>query len=262
MWSGLVNGTDPGLLSQPAQGVLELLRDEDALFHQDLADRSGLLKSQADNAIAELVSGGHITCDSFAGLRALLLPEKFKTRSGQSRTSFEAQLSGRWALIDKVEGEEDLESYARIFLKRYGVVFRRLLLRESFCPPWRDLVRVLRQMEARGVVRGGRFVDRWGEQYALPEAVATMRKLRKEKKKGELVSVSACDPVNLIGIITPEKRIPAVQGNRLLFRDGELVGKVEGKQIHVESNGKVQEWELKKALLKKQVPRYLGRTVF
>ena len=227
-----------------------------------------MLKSEIEGAIAELVAAGMLTCDSFAGLRALLIPEKYKVRSRRKRGPvFGMELAGRWSAIEPASGAQpDVEQCARILLKRYGVVFRRVLMRESGIPPWRDLVRVLRRMEDRGEVRGGRFVERWGEQYALPEAVTVIRSLKREKRRGELVSVSACDPVNLVGVVTPGRRIPAVPGNRILFRDGEPIARYEGKTVQFEGKpDRKTAWKIQKALVRKHVPpklrEYLGKIV-
>ena len=164
--------------------------------------------------------------------------------------------AGRWSLIEPdFEDEAISNQCARILLKRYGVVFRRVLARENGIPPWRDLVRVLRRMEDRGEVRGGRFVERWGEQYALPEAITVIRSLKREKRRGELVSVSACDPVNLVGVVTPGRRITAIPGNRILFRDGEPVARYEGKSVHFEKKLDAETaWTLEKSLIRKHVP--------
>ena len=141
--------------------------------------------------------------------------------------------------------------------------FKRVLMRENGIPPWRDLVRVMRRMEDRGEIRGGRFVDGWGEQYALPEAVTVIRSLKRKQPQGELVSVSACDPVNLVGIITPGKRIPAIPGNRILFRDGEPIARYEGKTVQFEKKlDNETAWQMQKILVRKRVPpklrEYLG----
>jgi ATP-dependent Lhr-like helicase len=128
----------------------------------------------------------------------------------------------------------DLEAIARVLLRRYGVVFRKLADRENLAPPWRDLVRVLRLLEARGEIRGGRFVEGfYGEQFALPEAVASLRLLRKREKTGTLITLSAADPANLQGILTPGPRAPATRSNRVLFRDGEPVAVLEGGELRV-----------------------------
>jgi ATP-dependent Lhr-like helicase len=256
------------VLTPSAQRVLECLKAGGALFYHDILARSKMLRSEIESAIAELVAAGLLTCDSFAGLRALLIPEKFKVRSRRNRGPvFGMEQAGRWSVIEpEFEDEADIEQCARILLKRYGVVFRRVLARENGIPPWRDLVRVLRRMEDRGEVRGGRFVERWGEQYALSEAITVIRSLKREKKRGELVSVSACDPVNLVGVVTPGRRIPAIPGNRILFRDGEPVARYEGKSVHFEMklNGETA-WAFKKSLIRKHVPpklrEYLGKIV-
>ena len=256
---------DP-VLTPSAQRVFECLEAGGALFYHDVIARSKMLKSEVESAIAELVAAGLLTCDSFAGLRALLIPEKFKVRSRRNRGPvFGMEQAGRWSVIQaETEDPADIEKCARILLKRYGVVFRRVLARETGIPPWRDLVRVLRRMEDRGEVRGGRFVERWGEQYALPEAITVIRSLKREKKRGELVSVSACDPVNLVGIVTPGKRLPATPGNRILYRDGEPVARYEGKAVHFETKLDPETaWTLEKSLIRKHVPpklrEYLGR---
>ena len=256
---------DP-VLTPSAQRVLECLEAGGALFYHDINARSKMLKSEVESAIAELVAAGLLTCDSFAGLRALLIPEKFKVRSRRNRGPvFGMEQAGRWSVIQpETEEPADIEQCARILLKRYGVVFRRVLARETGIPPWRDLVRVLRRMEDRGEVRGGRFVERWGEQYALPEAITVIRSLKREKKLGELVSVSACDPVNLVGIVTPGKRLPATPGNRILYRDGEPVARYEGKTVHFEEKLDAETaWTLEKSLIRKHVPpklrEYLGK---
>src|SRR5690606_8688483 len=120
----------------------------------------------------------------------------------------------------RAEATKNLETITWALLSRYGVLFRKLVERESLAPPWRELVRVLRTLEARGQIRGGRFVEGvWGEQFALPEAIVELRNRKKEAKTGVLVSVSAADPLNLTGIITPGRRLPAFTGNRILYRD-------------------------------------------
>src|SRR5262249_34476508 len=123
---------------------------------------------------------------------------------------------------DRGEFSEDaIETLALQLLRRYGVVFRRLLEREPILPPWRDVLRIYRRMEARADIRGGRFVGGFsGEQYALPEAVGLLRSIRKRPQADELVAVSGADPLNLIGIVTPGPAVPAIATNRILFRDG------------------------------------------
>jgi len=141
------------------------------------------------------------------------------------------ETAGRWALLS-AEKSDEVEAVARTLLKRYGVVFRSLLQRESNLPPWRDLVRVYRRLEARGEIRGGRFVSGFGgEQFAASDAVGRLRAVRKAEKVDELVVLSAVDPLNLVGILTPEDRVPAIHRNRVLYRDGLPIAAVEAGQL-------------------------------
>jgi ATP-dependent Lhr-like helicase len=162
-----------------------------------------------------------------------------------------------------------LEAAAWSLLRRYGVVFRRLLERESLSPPWRDLLRAYRRLEARGEIRGGRFVDGFsGEQFALPEAVGRLRAVRREPRRGSLVSVSAADPLNLVGIVTPGERLPALSGNRVLFRDGEPIAVWESRQTRfLVDLGPAERWQAQNVLTRRPfqsaAPRlraYLGRS--
>jgi ATP-dependent helicase Lhr and Lhr-like helicase len=141
------------------------------------------------------------------------------------------ETAGRWSLL-RNEKSNNLEAVARTLLKRYGVVFRTLLQRESQLAPWRELLRVYRRLEARGEIRGGRFVGGFGgEQFAAPDAVGRLRAVRKTEKAGELVVLGAADPLNLVGILTPEARVAAIHRNRILFRDGLPIAAVEGGQL-------------------------------
>ena len=161
-----------------------------------------------------------------------------------------------------------LEVLARQLLRRYGVVFRRLLEREAVLPPWRDLIRVYWRLEARGEIRGGRFVGGFsGEQFALPDAVGLLRGVRRAHTTGELVSISGADPLNLVGIITPGSPVPAIVTNRVLFRDGVAVavseagGKKERFLVEVSPE---EARELRSALIRRRVSplvrRYLGKS--
>jgi ATP-dependent Lhr-like helicase len=144
---------------------------------------------------------------------------------GRLRGGSAPAATGRWALLrapsaPAAEGEV-LELSARQYLRRYGVVFKDLLTREAHAPPWRDLVRVYRRLEMRGEIRGGRMVAGFvGEQFALPEALDALRAVRREAKAGEVVRLSACDPLNLVGVVTPGARVAAHLGNRVVYRDG------------------------------------------
>jgi len=141
------------------------------------------------------------------------------------------ETAGRWALLT-ADRSDDVEAIARTLLPRYGVVFRGVLQRESQLPPWRDLVRVYRRLEARGEIRGGRFVAGFGgEQFAAADAVGRLRAVRKAEKLDELIVLSAVDPLNLVGILTPEDRVAAMYRNRVLYRDGLPIAAVEGGQL-------------------------------
>jgi ATP-dependent Lhr-like helicase len=173
--------------------------------------------------LAELAGAGVASADSFAGLRALLAPPD------KRRTLVEA--AGRWSLLVS-ERSGDVEAVARTLLKRYGVVFRSMLQRESGLPPWRELVRVYRRMEARGEIRGGRFVAGFGgEQFAAPDAVGRLRAVRKMEPLDELVVLSAVDPLNLVGILTPQARIASTYRNRILLKDGVPIAALEGGEL-------------------------------
>ncbi len=264
LWMSLSGATsDEDLpLSTYAKTVLDLMTRQGAVFFDDIVAQSGILRTHAEEAVAELVSAGMVTSDSFAGLRALLVPARHKeSRRGRERGNpFDLSTAGRWGLTSRTpaEGnpEEDLEAYARVALARYGVVFRRLTERENTSPPWRDLVRVLRRMEARGEIRGGRFVNGvWGEQYALGEAVTLLRSIRRKEKQGTHVAISAADPLNLIGIITPGRRIPGITNNRILYRDGEPIMIMEGGEIREVSPVAAEEqWALRQELVKREFP--------
>jgi ATP-dependent Lhr-like helicase len=157
--------------------------------------------------------------------------------------------------------EAEVERMARGLLRRYGVVFRRLMEREGLAPSWRELLRVYRRMEARGELRGGRFVaGHAGEQYALPEAVGLLRGLRKKPAAGELVALSAADPLNLLGIVLPGPRLAAVPSNRLVLRDGLPVAVRDGGHIrHLEELPRDVAWRVEQLLLRHREPPHLRR---
>jgi ATP-dependent Lhr-like helicase len=219
----------PPELGSRAAAVLEVLTAQGASFFDEIADGAHLLPSEAEEALAELVAQGRVVSDSFAGIRALLIPlDKRKSFSGakkRHRTSlFGIQDAGRWSLVRVGNAEADavVEHIARILLRRYGVIFWRLLAREArWLPPWRDMLRVLRRLEARGEIRGGRFVSSIsGEQFALPDALAALREIRRQPLNNSLVGISGVDPLNLVGILTPGAKVSALTGNRILYRDG------------------------------------------
>jgi ATP-dependent helicase Lhr and Lhr-like helicase len=224
--------------------VLDALRRHGALFFEDLVAATRQLPAQVEEALRDLVARGIVTGDGFQPLRHVMAPAAARQRSarrharyGASRLSREPAAQGRWSLVQRIEreplpSEEQAEAVAMQLLARYGVVFRDLVAREHFAVPWRDIVRALRRQEARGVVRGGRFVAGFiGEQYGLPEAVDGLRRVRRAERTDEITRISATDPLNLAGIITPGPRVPAMTGNSLVLRDGLPVAVEEGKKL-------------------------------
>lgn len=236
-WYALASDAPAPELSSRAQRVLECLNAQGALFFDELQHDAHLLRSELEDALGELVAVGLVNADSFAGLRALLAPASKRSRTARRSRggAFIGGMddAGRWALVRKSgAGEEEartpafdaeaLEHIARVLLRRYGVVCWRLLAREAdWLPPWRDLLRVYHRLEARGEIRGGRFVAAVaGEQFALPEALGLLREVRKGPLTGEMLAVSAVDPFNQLGTLLPGARVPALAANRILFRDG------------------------------------------
>ena len=238
--------TDPAIeLSSEAKAVREALEKRGASFFHELTSATNLLPSFVERGLAELAGAGIATADSFAGLRALLAPQE--KRRGLVETA------GRWSLLKPVHND-DVEAIARALLKRYGVVFRSLLERESHLPPWRELVRVYRRLEARGEIRGGRFVAGFGgEQFAAPDAVGRLRAVRKTEKTGELVVLSAADPLNLVGILTPEARVAAIYRSRVLFQDGLAIAAVEGGQLRVIAKSTLEEPQMRTLLARRSL---------
>lgn len=272
LWRGFAEPAPaPSALSGKAMKILEHLRANGASFFDDIVVRTGLLQSQAEEGIAELVSNGLIASDSYSGLRALLVPQAIQ-RNRRRRPLFGLEHAGRWSLVDNLTVKEEetvryesMERAALIYLKRWGVLFRSVMEKESFAPPWRDLVRVLRRMELRGELRGGRFVSQVsGEQFALPETIERLRKVRAAAKNGKLISISAADPLNLAGILLPGKRVAKLASNRILFQDGTAVAVLEGKETKfLKKFAEAEEWEAKKTLLRGKFPPklryYLGK---
>ncbi len=149
---------------------------------------------------------------------------------------------------------ESIGHVAGVLLRRYGVVFRALLARESTAPPWHDLLKAYRKLEARGEIRGGRFVaGHYGEQFALPEAVEGLRLMRKQPDDGEICAISAADPLNLVGILTPGSKLPALPGNRVLYRAGVPLAIMSGKEMRwLADPAEEDEWDIKNRLIRRQ----------
>jgi ATP-dependent helicase Lhr and Lhr-like helicase len=281
-------------LSTYAAGVKDILERRGASFFHELVITSGLLPTQVEQGLAELAGIGLVTSDSFAGLRALITPSNKRkplkgTRSRHRRAPYGIESAGRWSLLGRTAvgrnagtledpiGVHDTalppyrrttvppDLYARTLLNRYGVVFKRLLARESGVPPWRELLLEYRRLEARGEIRGGRFVTGMsGEQFALPEAVGQLRAIRRLGGQGQLVGISAADPLNLTGIITAGERIPGLTSNRILYRDGRPVLAREAGQVRALDADTEPSSELVHALVHKpstaQLRRYLAMT--
>ena len=260
---GVPDGADasPASLSFGAGGILACLQARGASFFDDILDETGARAPDAAAAIGELIAHGLVSADGFAGLRAFT-----GTSIRRLRAVAEA---GRWSCVprrttDAAAVEGGVEAVARTLLRRYGVVFKPLLARESFAVPWRDLLRELRRLEARGEIRGGRFVAGvTGEQYALPGAVETLRRVRRAPADGALVTVSAADPLNLTGIVCLGERIPANAATRIAFRDGVPVATQTGtrKIDLLEPLAPEQEWAARHALLRKRMPALPARPV-
>ena len=308
VWTAVAAG-DPQeiLLSSRAQAVADALREHGALFFDELLADTHLLRTELEDALGELVATGRVSADSFAGLRALLLPAA-KRDGGRHRRLRRHQLSGiedagRWALArgasllptgEKVApkgsdegrvlaGKSDVDSrerqpltsilspegrgsergasrrldsdeaehVARALLRRYGVVFWKLLEREApWLPSWRELLRVYHRLEARGEIRGGRFVEGLvGEQFALPEAIAPLRAIRQRADDGELLCVSGSDPLNLVGTVLVGDKVPALAGSRVLYRDGMPIAALVGGKPAALTELSAAEWQRARAVL-------------
>ncbi len=230
-------------LSHAAREVLGQLDERGASFFADLRRSTGRLASEVEDALWELVAAGLVTADGFENLRALV-DEKRRRGEGRGRNARPRHAVGRWALLRDCRGgpmcpppgahigaplqeraphepQAAAEAFARQLLRRWGVAFRDLLARESLAPAWRDLLVALRRMEARGEIRGGRFIAGFvGEQFALPEAVELLRAVRRAERPGEELKIAAADPLNLVGIILPGARSSALGGSVLRLRDG------------------------------------------
>jgi ATP-dependent Lhr-like helicase len=267
VWTALAAVGESPTPSARAGQVAEFLAAHGASFFEEIVDGTGQLRTQVEEALGELTALGAVNCDSFGGLRALLVPtDRRRSLAGQKRRRrtalFGIEDAGRWALARRKQAEnpEVAEHVARALLRRYGVVFWRLVAREAdWLPPWRELLRTYRRLEARGEIRGGRFVAGVsGEQYALPEAVGSLRDVRRAERDGTLVSLSGADPLNLVGLLTPGGRLPALTGNRVLYRDGVPIALlVAGEVRFLEPLAPEAEWAARNALLRRQVPAVL-----
>lgn len=306
IWSGFAGQTQRTQLTAKAQQAADFIQTHGASFFDEIVEGAGLLSSQVEEALAELVALGLVNSDSFGGLRALLVPaDRRRPTARDARRKrriaiFGMQDAGRWALVRKghrawdaghrpegglspstsapspdlraaaePQAPDPIEHLCRTLLRRWGVVFWKLLERESdWLPPWRDLLMCLRRLEARGEIRGGRFIAGFsGEQFALPEAIGPLRDARRKshnheqngERGHELVSLSAADPLNLIGIITPGAKLPSLTGNRVLYRDGLPIALFVGGEVKfLEQLEPQEEWEAQSVLLRRHVPAPLS----
>jgi ATP-dependent Lhr-like helicase len=215
----------PGEVRSPAStAVLERLRSHGAAFVHDLASACGMSGDAVHAALGELVAEGLVSSDGFAGLRAIVHTDRGRPDAG------------RWFAVRDADPaasrEAAVETLAWTLLRRYGVVFRRVIAREAAGVPWRELAQRYRRLEARGEIRGGRFVSGMsGEQFALPEAVDRLREIRRTGPDDQLIAISAADPLNLTGIVTPGDRIRTAAGNRIVYRNGVPIAAMEGDML-------------------------------
>jgi ATP-dependent Lhr-like helicase len=292
VWTHAANteaNTQDVIVSSRAQAVLDALRDHGALFFDELLSDTHLLRTELEDALGELVAAGRVTADSFAGLRALLVPaakrDNHRHRRLRRHMLTGIEDAGRWSLVrsnraqllpsgEKMPGRADegpvlaksppnpnnkldpdqLEHIARSLLRRYGVIFWKLLEREApWLPSWRELLRVYHRLEARGEIRGGRFVEGLvGEQFALPEAITRLRALRQQEPQGELVLISGSDPLNLVGTVLAGNKLPAVAGTRVLYEDGVAAAAwVAGKPQWLVESSTAQQQRWRNALLRR-----------
>jgi len=277
LWQSLAGGLEGQSPGSDGRVVMDILATRGASFFSDLVAGSGLLRTRVEDALAELVSHGLVTSDSFSGIRALLVPaqkKQRKDRHGRRRPMmYDIENAGRWTLAHHAgEGGDEttelddakLEKLVGIYLDRWGVVSRKILEKETRSPPWRQLLLKMRRMELQGKLRGGRFIAGiGGEQFALPETVKSLRNLARDiqdqpEDTVSRVVISAADPLNLVGVILPGRKIPSLTKNRLLFENGLLVAALEKDEVNLLRPCFDDDLErYRKALQEKRVSRHL-----
>jgi len=272
-WVPLTQAHDVERLSYKPRAVLDFIRERGASFFDDLVDGVSMLPVEVEETLAELVALGLVTSDSFGGLRALLVPSaqrgRHAGRRGRRVKIFDMADAGRWAVVrqettesGRRQDEVAVEHVVRTLLRRWGVIFWKLLAREAaWLPSWRDILMCCRRLEARGEIRGGRFVAGFaGEQYAALDAVEALRAVRRRPLPagGHFVSVSGADPLNLVGIVTPGARLASLTGNRVLYRDGLPVALYAAGEasflVHMDAK---EQWQAQNALLRRHLPDVL-----
>ena len=217
-------------MGETARRVLDHLCQRGASFAHELVAACGVTADQIGVALGELVSAGLVASDGFGGVRSMIRAAGGPKPARDGR----ALVAGRWFALPRPAAPDDeaVATQARILLRRYGIVFRRLLAREPAAFSWRELVGVYRRLEARGEIRGGRFASGMsGEQFALPDAVERMREIRRTARDGRLITISGCDPLNLTGLVDSGERVRALGANRLAYRDGVAVAAMEGDYL-------------------------------
>jgi ATP-dependent helicase Lhr and Lhr-like helicase len=261
-------GDEPPL-SSAARAIRNMIATRGAMFFVDLVRATGILRTQVEQGLGELVAWGLVTSDHYTGLRALITPANRRASFARAVRpgAVSVDSAGRWSLVAAgvppgdtglIAAPDAVETIARALLDRYGVVFRALVKREAwYLPPWRELARVLRRLEARGEIRGGRFVSGFsGEQFALPEAVEGLRAARRESARSEIV-VSAADPLNLSGIVTPGPRVPVAARNRVLYRGGTPVATcIAGEVGWLVAPEPREEWTMRNLLIRSDRERF------
>jgi ATP-dependent Lhr-like helicase len=236
--------------------LLDILQDKGALFYDALQTRSGFLKSQLDEALGELVALGLTSCDLFSGLTRL-----FSKPVSRHKKSVTPLPGGRWNIIQpnsipeessSMESDAALTYLVRSLLRRYGIIFKSLLSRETCHNKWQQLLPFLQRMEWSGEIRSGRFVSgQYGQQFALPEAVQQLNKTRAAAGNQETIIINATDPLNLIGILTPDDKISAHPNSRILFQQGRAIAYLTGKDvIFLENIAQEKHWEIKNRLIR------------
>jgi len=231
-------------LSVAARSVLHYLRQRGASFFADIVRGTKIIKAEAESALWELVTAGMITADGFDNIRAMVDPQR-RAGKGKGRSARPRHSVGRWSILhggEPLEREKTVEAICWTLLRRYGVVFREVLARESMVPRWRELLITLRRLEDRGEIRGGRFINGFlGEQFALPIAIESLRAAVKLPPAGEVVTIAAADPLNLVGIIVPGERISPMSVKNISLRDGVPVeDEFQGKSVVAEATGRAE----------------------
>ncbi len=260
------DATRTAVVPSNVQRMLETLSARGALFFGELARLAELLPGHLESALRELAALGLVTCDAFAAVRRIANVDgrRHKARrrddSRQNGSPKAARSAagpiGRWSLfpghVDIPARDVWLDRWCRQLLARYGIVFRDVLSRETAAPPWSELVRVLRRLELRGEVNGGRFVSGvGGEQYALPRAVESLRQIRDQQPSGEWLVISAADPLNLVGILSPGPRLPATHKNAFVLHSGCVVATLVGGAVEYQAEfDAATQWQMRVAMLR------------